>query len=82
MKIIAGNTVTVNNGVVVEVGPSRADIYVPALNNANYSTTYGGGNGTTSGMFILEGTSGSPSNGANTHIGVAPPPFVPAPGGH
>jgi quercetin dioxygenase-like cupin family protein len=82
MKIIAGNTVTVNNGVVVEVGPTKADIYVPSLNNANYSNAYGGGNGSTTGVFILEGTSGSPTSGANTHVGVAPPPFVPAPGGH
>ena len=75
MKIIAGNTVTVNNGVVVEVGGgTRADIYVPTLNNANYSN-FNGGNGSTSGIFIIEGTGGSPSNGANTHIGVAPPPF-------
>jgi hypothetical protein len=80
LKIIAGNTVTVNNGVTVEVGgPQRAEIYVPALNNANYSN-FNGGNNSTNGRFIVEGTSASPVNGANTNIGVPPPVFEP-PGG-
>jgi hypothetical protein len=80
MKIIAGNTVTVNPNVVVEIGGgTRADVYVPAFNNANYSN-FNGGNNSTNGVFILEGTSASPVNGANTNIGVAPPPFAPPPG--
>jgi hypothetical protein len=77
MKIIAGNSVTVNNNVVVEIGGGqRANVYVPSLNNANYSN-FSGGNGLTNGVFILEGTGTSPVNGANTNIGVPPPPFVP-----
>ena len=79
-KMIAGNTVTVNNGVVVEVASPIADIYVPDLNHANYNSGLNGGNGSTSGVFILEGTGGSPSNGANTHFGPPPPP--PFSGGH
>lgn len=80
MKIIAGNSVTVNTNVVVEIGGGKpADIYVPSLNNANYSE-FNGGNSKTNGIFILQGTGASPSNGATTHIGVAPPPFAPPPG--
>jgi len=79
-KMIAGNTVTVNNGVVVQVASPIADIYVPDLNHANYNSGLNGGNGSTSGVFILEGTGGSPSNGANTHFGPPPPP--PFNGGH
>ncbi|MFN2621669.1 MAG: FecR domain-containing protein [Chthoniobacterales bacterium] len=74
MKIIAGNTVTVNNGVVVQVSNNPADIYVSDINHANYSN-FNGGNSTTTGVFIIEGTSGSPVSGANTHPGVPPPPF-------
>jgi hypothetical protein len=83
--IIAGNSVTVNNNVVVAIGSpaglSRtADIYVPNLAGANYSNS-NGGNNTTNGMFIIDGTQGpSPTSGAVTHIGVAPPAFGP-PGG-
>jgi hypothetical protein len=83
--IIAGNSVTVNNNVVVAIGSpaglSRtADIYVPNLAGANYSNS-NGGNNTTTGMFIIDGTQGpSPTSGAVTHIGVAPPAFGP-PGG-
>jgi len=76
MKIIAGNTVTVNNGVVVQVSNQPADVYVSDLNHANYSN-FNGGNNSTSGVFIIEGTAGSPSSGANTHLGVSPPPFGP-----
>src|SRR5204862_5005682 len=36
MKIIAGNTVTVQNNVDVEVGGPHADVYVSDLNHANY----------------------------------------------
>jgi hypothetical protein len=74
MKIIAGNTVTVNNGVVVQVSNKPADIYVSDINHANYSN-FNGGNSSTTGVFILEGTGGSPVSGANTHPGVPPPPF-------
>jgi hypothetical protein len=83
--VIAGNSVTVNNNVVVAIGSpaglSRtADIYVPNLAGANYSNS-NGGNNTTNGMFIIDGTQGpSPTSGAVTHIGVAPPAFGP-PGG-
>jgi mannose-6-phosphate isomerase-like protein (cupin superfamily) len=78
MKIIAGNTVTVNNGVVVQVSNNPADVYVPDINHANYSN-FNGGNSSTNGVFIIEGTAGSPVSGANTHPGVPPPPFS---GGH
>jgi hypothetical protein len=83
--VIAGNSVTVNNNVTVAIGSpaglSRtADIYVPNLAGANYSNS-NGGNNTTSGIFIIDGTQGpSPTSGAVTHIGVAPPAFGP-PGG-
>jgi quercetin dioxygenase-like cupin family protein len=73
MKIIAGNTVTVNNGVVVSVANPKADIYVPDVNHAHYSNFNGGDNSTT-GMFIEDGTAGSPVSGANTHFGPPPPP--------
>ena len=81
--IIAGNSVTVNNNVVVAIGSpaglSRtADIYVPNLAAANYSN-FNGGNNTTSGMFIIDGTQGAPVSGAKTNFG-APPAFGP-PGG-
>ena len=74
LKIIAGGTVTVNNGVTVQVSKQPADIYVPDVNHANYSN-FNGGNNTTNGVFIIEGTAGSPVSGANTHPGVAPPGF-------
>jgi len=76
MKIIAATTVTVNNGVVVQVSNAPADIYVSDINHANYSN-FNGGNSSTNGMFIIEGTAGSPTSGANTHPGVPPPPFSP-----
>jgi hypothetical protein len=81
MKIIAGTTVTVQNNVTVQIGSAggtRADVYVQDLNHANYSN-FSGGNNSTSGRFIIEGTAGSPTNGANTIFG-APPAFGP-PGG-
>ncbi len=85
MKIIAGNSVTVNNGVVVTVGPGGAgaqpaDVYVLDPTKANYSK-FNGGNNSTNGRFIIEGTAGpSPTSGADTHLGMAPPDFGP-PGG-
>jgi hypothetical protein len=81
--IIAGNSVTVNNNVTVSIGSpggaSRtADIYVPNLAAANYSN-FNGGNNTTNGRFIIDGTAGSPVSGAITNFG-APPAFG-TPGG-
>jgi hypothetical protein len=71
MKIIAGNTVTVNNGVVVTVAAPVADIYVSDLNHANYSN-FNGGNNSTDGSFRLQSNPSSP--GATTHFGPPPPP--------
>jgi hypothetical protein len=80
MKIIAGNSVTVNNNVIVSVANQPADVYVLDPSKANYSN-FNGGNNSTSGMFIIDGTQGpSPTSGAVTHLGVAPPAFGP-PGG-
>jgi len=79
MKIIAGNSVTVNNNVVVSVAKQPADVYVLDPTKANYSN-FNGGNNSTNGLFIIDGTAGSPVSGANTHLGVAPPAFGP-PGG-
>jgi hypothetical protein len=81
--IIAGNSVTVNNNVTVSIGSpggaSRtADIYVPNLAAANYSN-FNGGNNSSNGRFIIDGTAGSPVSGAITNFG-APPAFG-APGG-
>jgi hypothetical protein len=79
MKIIAGNSVTVNNNIVVSVAKQPAEVYVLDPTKANYSN-FNGGNNSTSGIFIIDGTAGSPVSGANTHLGVAPPAFGP-PGG-
>jgi hypothetical protein len=82
MKIIAGNSVTVNTGVTVSVGSATstpADVYVLDPTKANYSN-FNGGNNSTNGRFIIQGTELSPVSGANTHLGVAPPAFGP-PGG-
>jgi len=76
MKIIAGNSVTVNNNVVVSVAKNPAEVYVLDPNKANYSN-FNGGNNSTNGTFIIDGTAGSPVSGANTHLGVAPPAFGP-----
>jgi hypothetical protein len=73
LKLIAGNTVTVNGGVTVSVADPKADIYVSDLNHANYSN-FNGGNNSTTGKFIVDGTAGSPVSGANTHFGPPPPP--------
>src|SRR4051812_6041672 len=81
MIIIGGNSVTVNNGVFVSMatGSPNAEVYVLDPNKANYSGS--GGNGSTSGRFIQQGTELSPVSGANTHLGMAPPqPFDPSPG--
>jgi len=76
MKIIAGNSVTVNNNVIVTIGGGKpADVYVLDPTKANYSNA-SGGNNSTNGIF----TRTSPGDGAITHLGVAPPAFGP-PGG-
>ena len=78
-KIIAGNSVTVLTNVIVTIGGGKpADVYVLDPTKANYSG-FNGGNNTTNGMFILP-VGGSPTSGAVTHLGVAPPAFGP-PGG-
>jgi len=74
LKLIAGNTVTVNGGVTVSVVDPKADIYVSDVNHANYSN-FNGGNNSTTGRFIVDGTAGSPVSGANTHFGPPPMPF-------
>jgi hypothetical protein len=76
MKIIAGNSVTVNNNIVVSVANSPAEVYVLDPTKANYSN-FNGGNNSTTGKFIIDGTAGSPVSGANTHLGMAPPVFGP-----
>lgn len=77
MKIIAGNSVTVQNNVTVTIGGGKpADVYVLDRTQANYSG-FNGGNNSTDGRFVLDG---SASSGAVTHLGVAPPDFGP-PGG-
>lgn len=81
VKTIAGNSVTVFNNVVVTIGGGKpADVYVLDRTQANYAG-FNGGNNSTNGMFIIEGTAGpSATSGAVTHLGVAPPDFGP-PGG-
>jgi hypothetical protein len=77
VKTIAGNSVTVFNGVTVTIGGGKpADVYVLDPTKANYSGL-DGGNGTQNGRFIL---SGSPTSGAITHLGMAPPDFGPPSG--
>lgn len=81
---IAGNSVTVRDNVIVTIGSPAgatrpAEIYVPDITKANYSN-FNGGNNSTTGKFILEGTAASPVSGANTFLGIAPPTFGP-PGG-
>jgi hypothetical protein len=79
VKTIAGNSVTVFNNVIVTIGGGKpADVYVLDRTKANYSG-FNGGNGSTNGMFLLSG-SNSPTSGAVTHLGVAPPAFG-SPGG-
>jgi hypothetical protein len=52
VKILAANSVTIFNNVVVTIGgPNPADVYT---NNANYSEEWGG-NGTTTGTFAGAG---------------------------
>ncbi len=66
--IIAGNTVTIHNGVIVTI---TGDDGVPASVYANVPNYTGsGGNGTTSGMFA--------GNGATTQALDQAPPFGPA----
>lgn len=80
MKSIAGNAVTINSGILVNVGGPAASVYVntnptTGLRNANYSGF--GGNGSTTGTFT-----GSGANPPQPLI-QAPPlgPAPPRPGG-
>jgi len=61
-KTIAGDTVTIVNGVAVTIGGPKANVYT---NNANYSGS--GGNGSTSGRFT--------GSGASTHALSRAPQF-------
>ncbi len=59
-KIIAANTVIINNGVIVKIlGPSAADVFT---NHANY--TGFGGNNLTTGTFAGKGAVTHPLSGA------------------
>ena len=78
VKSIAGNAVTINNGVFVNIGGPAASVYVNSTGgvpNANY--TGSGGNGSTTGTF-----NGSGANPPQP-LGQAPPlgPAPPRPGG-
>ncbi len=69
-KILAANSVTISDDVVVTVGgPAPVDVYT---NNANYSGF--GGNGTTSGIFDGQGAN-------NPQPLSSAPPFNDPPGG-
>ena len=70
-KIIAANTVQVENGVTVLIGGAHpADIYT---NFANYSSTNGGNNMRTGSFALAPGSVGGTP--VTTHLNVAPPPF-------
>jgi hypothetical protein len=74
-KSIAGDSVTINNGVIVTVGGPAASVYVNSLGlvpKANY--TGFGGNGHTTGTFGGSGAN-DPQPLANA------PPLGAAPGG-
>jgi hypothetical protein len=59
-KVIAANTVTINNGKIVTIlGPSAADVFT---NNPNY--TGFGGNGATTGTFAGKGAATHPLSAA------------------
>ncbi len=60
-KIIAANTVTIENGVTVTILGAAADVYA---NNAHYDSAHGG-----------DGTGGAFDGSVNTHLNQAPPPF-------
>ncbi len=68
-KIIAANTVTIENGVTVTITGAAADVYT---NHAHYaaldaSSNPEGGDDTTTGQFA--------GSGATTHLNQTPPPF-------
>ncbi|HEX8373026.1 MAG TPA: FecR family protein [Chthoniobacterales bacterium] len=67
-KVISANTVTVQNGVKVQVAGSQANIYT---NNPNY--TGSGGNNSTTGIFTSGGT--IPTDGAQTRPHSESPAF-------
>jgi hypothetical protein len=72
IKILAANSVTIFDNIVVTIGgPNPADVYT---NNANYSEEWGG-NGTTTGTFA--------GAGANDPLPLdQAPPFGPPPSAH
>ncbi len=74
-KTIAANTVNVSNNVIVTIGGGNpVDVYT---NVPNYSS-FSGGNGSTSGQFVLQGSS---SPGAVTHAPSSTPPPLDIPPG-
>lgn len=79
-KSIAGNSVRIDNGVLVTVGGPPADVYVNSTNgvpNANY--TGSGGNGSTTGSFGGSGATNPQPLSNAPPLGTPPP--VPRPGG-
>ncbi|MFL6584023.1 MAG: FecR domain-containing protein [Chthoniobacterales bacterium] len=77
VKTIAANTVTVNNNVIVTIGGGKpADVYTEVPNYAAFN----GGNGATTGRFLLGGAS-SPTSGVVTQPATATPPPFGGPGG-
>jgi hypothetical protein len=72
-KSIAGNSVTINNGVLVNVTGPKASVYVNSTGsvpNANYSGF--GGNGHTSGTFGGSGANPSQPLSNAPALGAAP----------
>ncbi len=76
VKSIAGNAVTINNGIFVFVGGPAASVYVNStggIPNANY--TGFGGNGTTTGTF--NGSGANPPQPLSQAPPLGPPPTRP-----
>jgi FecR-like protein len=71
-KILAANSVTIFNGVVVTVSGSIANVYT---NNPNYSVVYGG-NGSTTGTFAGAGATTNSLSGAPPFDDPPPPATV------
>ncbi len=72
-KSIAGDSVTINNGVVVTVNGPKANVYVNSQNNipkANYSGF--GGNGNTTGTFGGSGANPPQPLGSAPALGLPP----------
>ncbi len=77
VKSIAGNAVTINNGIFVFVGGPAASVYVNStggIPNANYSGQ-SGGNNTTTGMFT--GSGANPPQPLSAAPPLGPPPTRP-----